>query len=306
MQTMSTKIELGYVRGKRITLWSIGLNATLSLLKILTGFFGGSYAIMADGFHSASDLLTDFAILASLKISSQPPDKQHPYGHRKLESLTAFAIGLVLVYVAVSFASHGVQRLIGILQGTLQIEVRPYVIIGAVLSLLFKEWIFRLTYRIGKDLKNTSIIANAWHHRSDAFSSLCTLIGVSAAIWGGSAWLLADPVVTILVAVFILMSALGILRQNGNLLLDTSANEDKVNEISHTVLKITGVHNVHGIRTRYHGSDLLVDLHVVVDPEWSVQMSHALCDEIEEQLKKSIDCITDVIVHIEPWSTGTL
>jgi cation diffusion facilitator family transporter len=287
-------------QGEGITYWSVGINVMLSLLKILSGFYGKSSAIMADGFHSASDLLTDFGILATLRLSRHPPDKFHPYGHRKVESLTAFLLGITLALIGISFIYAGFSKIMLFFQNSIFHEINPLVLPGALLTVIFKEWIFRATVKVGKQLRNQSIIANAWHHRSDALSSIGTAIGVSLAIWGGPSFLIFDPLMTIVVAFFILKTAYTIICHNGAVLLDAGADEKLLQKINHITGLTDGVINVHNIRSRFHGSMLFIDLHVVVASTMSVGDSHQLCDEIEKQLKTHIEVIEDVVVHIEP------
>jgi cation diffusion facilitator family transporter len=295
--------EKNYVRmGEGITYWSVGINVALSLLKILSGYFGHSSAIMADGFHSASDLLTDFGILATLRFSQHPPDTYHPYGHRKVESLTAFLLGITLALIGFSFVYAGITKVVQIFHQNLIHEINPIVLLGALLTVIVKEWIFRATEKVGRKLRNESIIANAWHHRSDAFSSMCTFSGVSLAIWGGPSFLIFDPLMTIAVAIFIVKTSYAIICHNGAVLLDAGADEKLLTKIKNIASAIDGVMDVHDVRSRFHGSTLFVDLHVVVSPTMSVYDSHQLCDEIEKQLKMSIEILEDLVVHIEPYT----
>lgn len=294
--------EKNYIRiGEGITYWSVGINIVLSLLKILSGYFGHSSAIMADGFHSASDLLTDFGILATLRLSQHPPDKYHPYGHRKVESLTAFLLGITLGLIGCSFVYSGITKVVQVFHQNLTHEINPIVLLGALLTVIVKEWIFRATVKVGKKLRNESIIANAWHHRSDAFSSMCTFTGVSLAIWGGPSFLIFDPLMTIAVAIFIVKTAYAIICHNGAVLLDAGADEKLLKKIKSIASSIDGVMDVHNVRSRFHGSLLFVDLHVLVSPAMSVFHSHQLCDEIECQLKSHLEILEDVVVHIEPY-----
>lgn len=293
--------EAEYIKiGECITLKSIVINILLALVKIITGWIGNSTAIMADGIHSASDLLSDFGILATLRISRLPPDGNHHYGHRKVETLTAFLLGITLSLIGLSFTYNGITKIVHLLQGTLSYEISPIVVLGAILTVISKEWIYQATLKVGKELNNNAITANAWHHRSDALSSVCTAIGVSLAIWGGSALLIMDPVMTIFVAFFILKTAISILRKNGSILLDTGADDELTHKIRKIAGTIQGVKDVHEIRSRYHGNDLFLDLHVVVDPQWTVQRSHDLCEDIETCLKQHIEIILDIVIHIEP------
>lgn len=288
-------------KGECVTFKSIAINVVLSLVKIISGYLGHSTAIMADGFHSASDLLSDFGILATLRLSRQPPDDRHHYGHRKVESMTAFLLGLTLSLIGLSFAYKGITGVFQVYTGEVIREIHPMVVVGAVLTVVAKEWIYRATKAIGRELNNDSIVANAWHHRSDALSSACTAIGVGLAIWGGSSWLIFDPLMAVFVAFFILKTALAIIRYNGSILLDTGADHQLTRSIRQLVISMEGVRDVHGIRSRYHGKELFVDLHVVVNSSWTVQQSHELCDELEVKLKNEIRAIVDVVVHIEPY-----
>lgn len=286
--------------GARITWRVAGANLGLSLLKILAGYFGHSQAVLADGVHSASDFVTDILLLVSLRIAAKPPDADHQYGHKRVETLMAAAFGLILVGVGASFIRSGVIRIDQIVNYGLRYEIGWIATAGALVTAICKEYLYHYNLRWGQRLNNQGIVANAWENRSDAMSSFGTFVGVTAVVVGGQRWTVLDPIITVIVAVLIIRFALGILLPNINILIGRSADQDVVESIRAAAESIPGVQDAHNIRTRFEGSDLAVDLHLDVLPTISVASGHELAEQVEKRIKASVPTVEEVIVHVEP------
>jgi cation diffusion facilitator family transporter len=286
--------------GARITWRVAGANLGLSLLKILAGYFGHSQAVLADGVHSASDFVTDILLLVSLRIAAKPPDADHQYGHKRVETLMAAAFGLILVGVGASFIRSGVIRIDQIVNHGLRYEIGWIATAGALVTAICKEYLYHYNLRWGQRLNNQGIVANAWENRSDAMSSFGTFVGVTAVVVGGQRWTVLDPIITVIVAVLIIRFALGILLPNINILIGRSADQDVVESIRAAAESIPGVQDAHNIRTRFEGSDLAVDLHLDVLPTISVASGHELAEQVEKRIKASVPTVEEVIVHVEP------
>jgi len=286
--------------GARITWRVAGANLGLSLLKVLAGYFGHSQAVLADGVHSASDFVTDILLLVSLRIAAKPPDADHQYGHKRVETLMAAAFGLILVGVGASFIRSGVIRIDQIVNYGLRYEIGWIATAGALVTAVCKEYLYHYNLRWGQRLNNQGIIANAWENRSDAMSSFGTFVGVTAVVVGGQRWTVLDPIITVIVAVLIIRFALGILLPNINILIGRSADQGVVESIRAAAESIPGVQDAHNIRTRFEGSDLAVDLHLDVLPTISVASGHEVAEQVEKRIKASVPTVEEVIVHVEP------
>lgn len=286
--------------GARITWRVAGANLGLSLLKILAGYFGHSQAVLADGVHSASDFVTDILLLVSLRIAAKPPDADHQYGHKRVETLMAAVFGLILVGVGASFIRSGVIRIDQIVNYGLRYEIGWIATAGALVTAVCKEYLYHYNLRWGQRLNNQGIVANAWENRSDAMSSFGTFVGVTAVVVGGQRWTVLDPIITVIVAVLIIRFALGILLPNINILIGRSADQGVVESIRAAAESIPGVQDAHNIRTRFEGSDLAVDLHLDVLPTISVASGHELAEQVEKRIKASVPTVEEVIVHVEP------
>lgn len=281
---------------RRITWLGLFVNVLLAGVKFLVGSLGGSQAVIADAVHSLSDSVTDFAVIFGVKFWSAPPDDNHPYGHRRIESLVTTAIGLALVAVAV-----------GIVFKALLAMREPYIvqsgwiaIIGPAVSIVLKEILFRWTIKVGRRVKSSAVIANAWHHRSDAFSSVPALIAVGASVINPN-WAFVDHVGALIVSLFILKVSWDILRPSLEELTDGGASESDRQSIKKIASGVTGVEEVHAIRTRKIGPSIYVDLHVLVAPEMSVRRGHDISEEVVRVLITNGPDILDVVVHLEPY-----
>lgn len=279
----------------RITWIGLVINVLLAGLKLLFGLIGRSQAAVADAVHSFSDLGTDIAVLFGVRLWSAPADECHPYGHRRIETLITVLIGTALAAVAAGFSVDAINKLRYPPSGS------PAVIAltGSLLTVFLKEWLFRATRKVGRRVSSPAVIANAWHHRSDAFSSVPVVIAVAAAAFNPE-WHFLDQIGTLIVAVMILKAAWDIIRPALAELIDAGAPQQDFQQIVELAQSIPGVISVHKVRTRRSGAGLYVDLHALVDGSITVRAGHDIATQLQRKLIVSGPSVADVVVHIEP------
>jgi len=280
---------------KRITWIGLVINFVLFVFKLASGVMGSSKAIVADAVHTLSDCSTDVAILVGVRYWSRPPDESHPYGHRRIETAISGFIGLVLAIVGVgliynALATFGQKH---------QEGPKLIALVAGITSIVVKEWLYRWTAAVGRRIKSSAVVANAWHHRSDALSSIPAAAAVAVAIIYPS-WTFIDHLGAVLVSFFILKVAWDIAWSAIKQLVDSGASQKDCDTIRAIVLKTKGVRQVHAIRTRYVGPGLLVDLHVMVSPDMPVREGHSICGAVKNALLVDGPDVVDVIVHLEP------
>jgi cation diffusion facilitator family transporter len=270
-------------------------NLMLAIVKITAGFVGHSHAVVADGVHSLSDLVTDFAVIAGVHFWSKPADKRHPHGHQRIETLVSVVIGVVLAAVALGMA---VEALSG---GHSRVWPAPtsLAFAAAVLSMFVKEGLYQWTAKVGRRVDSPALVANAWHHRSDALSSVPAAIAVGVALWDPRLGFV-DRIGAVVVCLFILVAAFRIIAPALSQLIDTAAPEEDQLRLEELARGVDGVKDAHAIRTRYVGPKLAVDLHVVVDPDLSVEQGHGIAEEVRRTLINKGPKVEDVLVKVEP------
>ena len=290
------KIREKYTRGRKVTILSIFVNVCLIFLKLLAGIFGHSAAIIADALHSASDLITDFACIVGLKYSSKPSDEKHPYGHEKIETLISSMMGIFLIITGVKIGYDGVNS---IFHPPL-FAPKIFVLVIALISIITKESLYRYTFFVGKKIKSKSLLANAWHHRSDALSSLAAFIGIGGSIIG---FKILDPVAAVIIAFFIVKAGVKISFETFEELVDSSVSRELIQQIKEIASLTPGVAGVHNIRARHIGNSVIAEIHVEVDGEISVKRGHSISDEVEKRIIENVKKaqIREVVVHIEPF-----
>jgi len=280
---------------QKITLIGLAANILLSITKFLIGYFGNSQAVVADALHSFSDTSSDLVILFGVKYWTAPPDDSHPYGHQKIESFVSIIIGFILLVVAGVIGYNGLISL----QEKSQYQLSWIVIIGPLISIIIKEILFRMTVKVGIKTNSSSLKANAWHHRTDALSSIPVLIAVLASLIDPRLRFL-DQIGAIIVSAFIIKVGLEILFTNINDLLDTGISDEKINELKKTINTIQNVKGVHKLRTRKLANYIYIDLHLEVDGQLSVTKGHDISEEVKNTLIQKNPKIIDVMVHLEP------
>lgn len=290
--------------GRKVTWVGFWTNTGLSIFKILAGVFGRSSAMIADGVHSASDLLTDVAVLIVIGASRKKADLSHAYGHGKIETFVTFIIALLLAIVGVGILIDGVQRAIQSLHGSVIPQPGWIALAMAIISILVKEWLFHYTRRMARKIHSSAMEANAWHHRSDAFSSLATLFGIAGAMFLGPNWRILDPLAAVLVSILIIIMSYKMARQATVELLEAALPEETVKRMETIISGTPGVKAFHHLRTRQNGNTKIVDLHIKLDPGISLIQAHDIATNVEKRLRKDFDPIV-VNIHMEPWYNET-
>ena len=281
---------------QKVTWGGMIVNTLLAGVKFLVGFMGSSQAVVADAVHSLSDMTTDIAILFGVKFWSAPPDSSHPYGHQRIEEVVTISIGLALAAVATGLVYNSLTT---IREEHIQ-SIGWIALSGPVVSIIGKEGLYRWTVHVGEKVKSSAVIANAWHHRSDALSSIPALVAVViAAIYPD--WGFVDHIGAVLIACFILKVSWDIIIPALQCLIDTGASAKTQEHIKRIAMGVEGVKSTHAIRTRKVGSRLLVDLHILVAPELTVRAGHKISEDVKEQLLNNGPEILDVVVHLEPF-----
>ena len=284
---------------RKVTWVGLGWNAALSVAKFIVGFWGNSQALVADAVHSASDFATDVAVIVGSHFWNSPPDAEHPYGHRRFETLITIGIGLAVAAVGVGI---GYKSVLALLAGEVSRPEMP-VAIMALASILVKEGLFFYTRNAGRKIRSQALEANAWHHRSDSFSSIPVLVAVIFAILLPQMWF-ADSVGALIVAFFIMHSAIEIAAPGLHQLVDRGANPEVLVNLRSLALSHPKVISLHGLRSRYVGSDLHVDVHIVVDDQMTLKDAHDVAEEVEQLLIDSDENVVDALVHIDPYNAN--
>ena len=285
---------------RNVTLWGAVVNILLTVAKLLAGIFGRSAAMVADGVHSLSDLLSDLVVLVFTHISSKDKDREHSFGHGKFETMATLIVSVILIVVAYKLMSSGVESIVDIATGETLPEPGYIALIAAVISIIAKEILYQWTAKVGKRTNSTVVIANAWHHRSDALSSIGSLIGIGGAIILGHEWTMLDPIAACVISVVIAVTAIRIAIPSLAELLEASLPEDIENEIIKTAFEVPGVNDIHELKTRRNGISFIIDAHIVVDPSMTIVEAHDIATNVEEALIAKFGKETQMNIHIEP------
>lgn len=284
----------------RVTLLGMFVNMLLFAFKLVAGVVGRSGAMIADAVHSASDFATDIVVLAFVRISSKPRDDDHKWGHGKYETLASLIIGIALFAVGADILMDSALKIKMVIEGDILPRPGIIAIIAAAVSIIAKEALFQYTEHKGKRLESSSVMANAWHHRSDALSSIGALLGIGAAYLLGERWRIADPIAAIVVAVLIIKVAIDLCRTALAELLERSLPRAVEEEILSIISATPNVYKPHNLRTRRIGSNIAIEVHIRVDGNMTVVESHEISREIERSLRARFGEQTAVAIHIEP------
>ena len=284
----------------RVTLVGSAGNMALLTFKFIAGILGHSSAMIADAIHSLSDFITDVVVLAFVRVSAKPQDESHDYGHGKFETLATFFIGLALIAVATGIIVSGLLAFSRWLKGE-EIQAPDRLALwAAVLSLIVKEILYQYTIRAGRRLDSQAVIANAWHHRSDALSSIGTTIGIGGAVLLGNRWTVLDPLASIVVGLMLIKVAVELLKQSMGELTECSLPEDTEREIVSIIKSFPGIFEPHNLRTRKIGNRIAIEAHVRMDGSMSLTEAHDRASAIERSLKEKYGPRTHVTIHMEP------
>lgn len=284
----------------RVTLMGSIVNMILLILKFAAGILGHSAAMVADAVHSLSDFLTDIVVIAFVRLSSKPADKDHDYGHGKYETIATSIIGMALIVVAVMLGWNGIDKIIYVIQGNKLESPGIIALVAAIVSILLKEWVFRITRKVALEVNSQALEANAWHHRSDALSSVGTTIGIGGAVLLGSNWAVLDPIAAVVVSVLIFITAFRLLRQASGELLEESLPKETEDKIEEIVYRDTLVRDIHNLHTRRIGSIIAIEMHLRLPGYITLTESHCHASEIERSLRDEFGDNTHIMLHIEP------
>lgn len=284
----------------RVTWIGFAVNLALSVGKLAAGIRGHSSAMVADAIHSASDFATDLVVLLFVRVSAKPRDEDHDYGHGKYETLATLLIGAALAGVGLELLWSSGTAIRDFTRGILPARPAAVALWAAVVSIAAKELLYRYTARVGRTVGSPSVVANAWHHRSDALSSVGTLAGIGCAYFLGGDWRLADPAAAIVVALLILRVAWQLMKMGLDELLEKSLTREEEERILALIAADAAVESPHNLRTRRIGQNIAVEVHIRVDGAMSVTESHRLTVEIERRLRDAYGAGTMVSIHVEP------
>ena len=281
------------------------VNVVLTVFKFVAGVLGRSSAMVADAVHSLSDLLTDAIIFIFVRAASKPVDRTHEYGHGKFETLATLIVGCILIVVGLGIMVNGIKDCIAFFHGDRGEHPRMIALIAAVLSIVMKEAVFRYTLRQGRKIDSPIMIANAWHHRSDAFSSIATLVGVAGAMFLGDKGLILDPLAAILVSFYICKSGYEVVRPSLDELLEKALPAETEKEIRRLLKSVDGIEGVHKLKTRKIGNQFAIEVNTEMDGKISLDEAHRIATRAENKLKKRFGSKTHVGIHMEPVKTNS-
>ena len=297
MQNIDSHRERGIYR---VTLVGGAVNVVLLLFKFVAGIAGHSSAMVADAVHSLSDFVTDVIVLVFVRISGKPKDKSHDYGHGKYETLAMTIIGMALLAVALGILYSGVMKITAWVNGA-QLEAPGMLALwAALLSIVLKEGVYHYSMVKARQLQSQAVEANAWHHRSDALSSIGTAIGIGGAIFLGQRWTVLDPVASLIVGLFIVKVSIDLLRRGIGDLMEQSLPDEVEAEILQLAASVPDVVEPHDLRTRRIGNHYAIELHILMDGNISLHEAHDKASEVEELLRQHYGAQTHVVVHVEP------
>ncbi|MDD7318266.1 MAG: cation diffusion facilitator family transporter [Prevotella sp.] len=284
----------------RITLWGAVINCVLTAFKIAAGIVGNSSAMVADGIHSLSDLVSDFIVVVFVRISSKGQDKKHDYGHGKFETLSTLIVSVLLLLVGIKLFLNGADYIKRHLNGEVLPQPGMIALYMAIVSIVTKEILYQMTARVGRNVNSQAVIANAWHHRSDAISSVGSLIGIAGAIFLGSKWVILDPIMGCIISMFIFYIAMTMGKTAISELMEASLPEREEEEITQLIASVEGIKGVHNLKTRRNGQSVIIDVHVVVSPNITVIAAHEMTVAAERLLTNRFGDSTQIFIHVEP------
>ncbi len=291
------------IRSKRIyrvTLLGGVVNALLLVAKFMAGIMGHSAAMVADAVHSLSDFVTDVIVLIFVRLSNKPADEDHAYGHGKYETIATSIIGVALLAVAIMLGWGGLTKIYAFACGEQLQSPGVIALVAAIVSIASKEWVFRITRKVADEVQSSALEANAWHHRSDAMSSIGTAIGIGGAVLLGSEWAVLDPIAAVVVSVFIIKTAFALIRKSSGELLEERLPRETENHIREIVYRTRDVMDIHHLYTRRIGGVIAIEMHLRLPGEMPLAEAHSRASEVERNLRKEYGDSTHIMLHLEP------
>lgn len=298
--SLETTKQARYEATRKVTLTGVVVNIFLTVVQLLGGIFANSQALIADGIHTLSDLASDFVVLFAAKVANQDADESHPYGHGRFETLATVILGLALAGVAIGIVINAVARLLNPENLT---QPTSIALLFAALAIIAKEGLYHYTMRVANRFNSKMLIANAWHHRSDAISSVFVAIGVAGSVILEIPWL--DAAAAVLVAIMIFYMGFRLILDSTMELVDTAWDADKTDEMTTFISEIEGVDHMHMLRTRKMGNDVLADVHLQVNSYLSVSEGHYIAENTMAKLRRKFPELSDITVHIDPEDDET-
>lgn len=283
-----------------VTVWGTVCNMALAALKLVAGLIGKSSAMVADAVHSISDLISDVVVIVMVKVASKGHDKGHDYGHGKFETLATAIISLLLLFVGAKLMAEAIGKIRFVISGGSLEAPGTIALWAALISIAVKEILYQWTMRVGKEVDSPAMVANAWHHRSDALSSVGSALGIGGAILLGGKWTILDPMVGGIISIVIIVVAVKMALPALSELTEASLPEETENKIISIIESINGVDNAHALKTRRSGPNIIIDSHIVVDPHMSVYDAHEITTEAENAIREEFGDETQISIHIEP------
>lgn len=275
-------------------------NFFLLLAKYIAGFAGNSVAMIADATHSLSDFITDIVVLVFVRISGKPIDKRYDYGYGKYETLATILIAIAVFLIGIGIAISGLKEITSFFRGELIKSPSILAFIACIVSIISKEILYRYTLVVGRRIESDMVIANAWNHRTDVFSSIGAALGIGGAIIGGAKWVFLDPVAAIIVSFVIIKASVKLLKPSLCELLEESLPDDVEYEIRNIAVSCNGVSQTENLKTRKIGNYCAIEFHVVLDENYSLRQSHAIISKIEGKIKERFGNRTHVIIYPKP------
>ena len=279
------------------------VNFLLLVFKFIAGILGHSSALVADAVHSLSDFATDIIVIVFVKISGKPEDDDHRYGHGKYETLATALIGVALFAVGIGLLVSGATKVADVIKGAVLPAPSIIALVAAAVSIVSKEILYRYTVRVGKNLNSQAVVANAWHHRSDAFSSIGTLIGIGGAIFLGEKWRILDPLAAIVVSAFIIKVAVDLVNPAIDELMERSLPAETEKRILDIIAAFPEVSSPHHLRTRRIGNHIAIEVHLRMDGQTTLENAHTVASNVEKRLRAEFGPDTHIGIHMEPVKT---
>ena len=284
-----------YDESNKVTIISILLNIGLTVIKVIAGILGNSTAIIADGLHSASDIITSVGVLIGNKISRKPRDDEHQYGHEKAEGLISFTLATVLIGISFKIGYDGFKELINV-NNILVPNALPLIV--ALISIAVKEYQYQITIRVAKRINSSSLKADAWHHRSDALSSIAAFIGIGGAMLGLK---ILDPIASIIVAIVVVKVGIDILKSACNELMDSSISKQDISTIKSLVDSDEKIYGIKDFKSRKYGSVAYIDMSIFIDKSKTLEEAHEIADNLENTIISGLSYIKEINIHTEPY-----
>lgn len=278
----------------KILVITIFTNIFLLIIKVIAGLIVNSTALVADGLHSGSDVITSVGVIIGIKMAQKPRDEEHHYGHEKIETIATFLLSIILIYIGIKI---GYNAIIAIMRKK-QVHFTYFALSIAFISIVIKEIQYRVAFRVGTKEQSPALIADAWHHRSDAFSSIASFIGILGAKY--KIYIL-DGLAGLAVSAIVIKVGIKIFIDCFQQLIDVSIHTDEIDNVKNIIINKTGAKNISDMRTRQHGTKVFVDISICVDPDINVQEGHKIAKEVENIIREEITNVKDVIVHVNPY-----